>query len=96
MTTQASLTLDQFMSLFGRLGNSCWVRNYVVTQCGHLVLEIADLGREGFDKAHQVLSEIGFLQREEFERHGVMCRTYKIKRAYPSCSSLHSSWRHRH
>lgn len=88
MNLQIAMTLDQFLNICNRISNSIWVRNYIVTESEHLVMELADLHSEGFDTVDIVLRSIGFEFRESLMRRSVACRTYSIVRTYSNYPGL--------
>jgi hypothetical protein len=54
------MTLERFFRLVQVLSNSIWVRHYLSSFPGKLVLEVANLKQESLEELRAELTEFGF------------------------------------
>lgn len=80
-TAPSSMTLDQFQSLVRILANSAWLRYYLHSQPGRMVLEIANLGAEDLSGLRSELQEKGFQEEPGATVAGVSLVRFSVARS---------------
>lgn len=74
------MTVEQFMRLVQLVGNSLWVRHYLSSYPGQMVLEIANIGGEQLDQIRVDLAQDGFQELPTASMAGVVLHRFAIKR----------------
>lgn len=81
------MSIEQFMRLVQLVGNSLWVRHYLSSYPGQMVLEIANIGGEQLDQVRADLSQHGFQELPPASIEGVALHRFAVKRTSDSSSS---------
>lgn len=76
------MTLASFMRIVELVANTTWVRYYLSSYPGQMVLEIADLGGSGLGTIPQELAEKGFTPLGAVNRWGVACARFSVTRTF--------------
>lgn len=82
------MTLDRFQRIAQRLGNTTWVRTYIASFSGLLVLEVANLDASDLTGLRRELSEAGFREVPAPHRRGVEMVRFVVGRSDQAPGSI--------
>ncbi|WP_234265069.1 hypothetical protein [Hydrogenophaga sp. NFH-34] len=76
------MKLERFMRIAELVANTTWVRYYLSSYPGQMVLEIACLDDSDLDSLERDLIDCGLTHLADFKRNGVRCVQYSVCRSY--------------